>query len=105
MTATPDPGLQQQRTGLSWTRSSLVVAMNALLVARAGIINGTVALVGVGLVLLVAAVAVMLHGRRRHQRIAMAIAAGRTPIDLAGARGLVVVTALIAATAVWAVLL
>lgn len=102
---TPDPGLQQQRTGLSWTRTSLVVAMNALLVARAGVIDATVALVGAGLVLLLAAVVVMLHGRRRHQRIAVAVAAGRTPVDLAGARGLVVVTALIAAAAVWAVLL
>lgn len=105
MTTTPDPGLQQQRTGLAWTRSSLVVAMNAVLVVRAGVVDAMPSLVAAGMVLLLAAVAVLLHGRRRHQRIVAALAVGRTPLDLAGARGLVVVTALIATAAVWAVLL
>jgi predicted aconitase len=105
VTAPPDPGLQQQRTGLAWTRSSLVVAANARLVARAGTIGEALPLVAAGVVLVLAAAGIMLHGRRRQQQIAALLTTGRTPLDLAGARALVVVAVVIAAAAVWAVLL
>lgn len=105
MTAPADPGLQPQRTALAWTRSSLVVAVNALLVARAGALGGVWPLVAVGAVLVLAAAGVVLHGRRRQQQIVSDLSTGSAPLDLRAARALVVVVVVIAAAAVWAVLL
>ncbi|MFF1635049.1 DUF202 domain-containing protein [Leifsonia sp. NPDC058248] len=57
-----DPGLQAERTALSWTRTALVIVVNALLSLRSGVISGEPALVAVGVLLLGAAIAAVVYG-------------------------------------------
>ena len=65
-----DPGLQGERTALSWTRTALVIAVNALLALRSGLISGEAALTLVGVVLLVAAIGAVLYGNIRRRALA-----------------------------------
>ena len=66
--ATGDPGLQPERTALSWVRTSLVIAVNALLSLRAGLVAGEPALLAVGVLLFAAAgAALLVAGVRRRQ--------------------------------------
>ena len=76
-----DPGLQSERTGLAWARTSLAMAANAALVARSGIIDHLTALTlaGVGLALVAAAVGII--GWQRHHQIVVALLAGRHPAE------------------------
>ncbi|WP_022890000.1 DUF202 domain-containing protein [Agromyces italicus] len=64
-----DPGLQPERTALSWTRTALVVAVNALLALRTGFVEGEPWLVVAGLVLVVAGGAVAAIGSIRSRQL------------------------------------
>lgn len=64
-----DPGLQPERTALSWTRTALVVAVNALLALRSGLVHGEPWLVAAGAVLFAAAGAVGLAGSVRKREL------------------------------------
>lgn len=64
-----DPGLQPERTALSWTRTSLVVAVNALLALRSGLVHGEPWLVATGAVLFAAAGAVGIVGSVRRREL------------------------------------
>lgn len=66
---THDPGLQAQRTALSWNRTGLAVLVNALLALRSGWTNREAPVTALALALLVAAGAVMVHGAWRRQRM------------------------------------
>ncbi|MRG60884.1 DUF202 domain-containing protein [Agromyces sp. CFH 90414] len=67
--ADADPGLQPQRTALSWTRTALVIAVNALLALRSGLIHGEPWLVGVGVALFAAGAAVVAIGTVRRRQL------------------------------------
>lgn len=60
-----DPGLQGERTALSWTRTALVITVNALLALRSGLVSGELALTAVAVVLLLAAIGAVLYGNAR----------------------------------------
>ncbi|MGX5697210.1 DUF202 domain-containing protein [Agromyces soli] len=64
-----DPGLQPERTALSWTRTALVVAVNALLALRTGLVQGEPWLVVVGAVLFATAGAVGAAGSVRRREL------------------------------------
>lgn len=64
-----DPGLQPERTALSWTRTALVVAVNALLALRTGLLHGEPWLVAAGIVLVTAAAAVASVGAVRRRQL------------------------------------
>ena len=70
MTSPSNAGLQAERTGLAWSRTSLGVAANAALLAGREIAHArlSVALVASGLALLIA-VATAVYGRRRSARL------------------------------------
>ncbi|GLU90763.1 DUF202 domain-containing protein [Agromyces sp. NBRC 114283] len=64
-----DPGLQPERTALSWTRTALVVAVNALLALRTGLVAGEPWLIVTGTVLFFAAGAVGAVGGIRRREL------------------------------------
>ncbi|MFF2387478.1 DUF202 domain-containing protein [Agromyces sp. NPDC058104] len=66
--ATGDPGLQPERTALSWSRTAFALAVNALLSLRSGLVAGEPWLVAVGALLFAASgAAVALATVRRRQ--------------------------------------
>jgi uncharacterized membrane protein YidH (DUF202 family) len=66
-----DDGRQPERTALSWNRTALAVAVNAALVLRAAFVGGLhPELLGLALMLLVAAGATVLLGHRRQRHLA-----------------------------------
>jgi uncharacterized membrane protein YidH (DUF202 family) len=67
--ATGDPGLQPERTALSWTRTALAIAVNALLSIRAGFVAGEPWLVAVGVLLFAASGAVVAIGTARRRQL------------------------------------
>lgn len=60
-----DPGLQGERTALSWTRTALVITVNALLALRSGLVYGQLGLTLVGVVLVLAAIGAVVYGNLR----------------------------------------
>ncbi|HEY2556842.1 MAG TPA: DUF202 domain-containing protein [Diaminobutyricibacter sp.] len=64
-----DPGLQGERTALSWTRTALVITVNALLALRTGLVSGELALTLVGVVLLLAAIGAVIYGTIRGREL------------------------------------
>ncbi|MGW9632275.1 DUF202 domain-containing protein [Agromyces sp. NPDC055520] len=67
--ATGDPGLQPERTALSWSRTALALAVNALLAMRAGFVAGEPGLVMVGAVLFAASGAAVAVGTVRRRQL------------------------------------
>ncbi len=68
--ATRDPGLQPERTALSWSRTALAIAVNALLAVRAGFVEGEPSLVVVGVLLFAASGAAVAIGTVRRRQLA-----------------------------------
>lgn len=60
-----DPGLQGERTALAWNRTGLSLGVNALVALRTGWVSGHGVLTVVGVLLLLSAAAVVVHGNRR----------------------------------------
>ncbi|GAB2519000.1 DUF202 domain-containing protein [Nocardiopsis aegyptia] len=96
-----DPGVQLERTTLSWQRTALLLAVNAALVLRTAVDGDLLALCG-GLVVLVMALALWVLPLRSYRRLA-----GRTvPSTFGGRRAVpltvaaVAVASLVAAAAV-----
>jgi putative membrane protein len=90
------PESQPQRTALAWTRTGIGCAGLGLVLGRHAIITGRPVDVAAAVLVGVAAVAVLVLGRRRRDQIAGRVAAGQTP---AVPRGVAAVTVLIAGTA------
>jgi len=66
VTAPPaDPGLQRERTALSWNRTALSVIVVALLLVRSGFVADQPMLAVLGALLLVGAAAIVLFAARR----------------------------------------
>lgn len=91
VTSPSDAGLQAERTGLAWSRTSLGVTANALLLAVREISQGRLGPAsGVAALALVLAGAVAVYGRRRTLRLRRAplptpLAADRAVVVLGGA--------------------
>jgi len=65
-----DPGLQGERTALSWNRTALSIAVNALLALRTGWVHGEPWLLGLSILLLAAAGAAVAYGNLRGRALA-----------------------------------
>ncbi|WP_176513069.1 DUF202 domain-containing protein [Pseudomonas faucium] len=72
MNSSRDPGLQAERTALSWSRTGWAMLANALLALRAGWHAQPVPDSLPGCTLLVAAVAMGLYGCRRREQLSSA---------------------------------
>lgn len=67
--ATGDPGLQPERTALSWNRTAFAIAVNALLSLRMGLVSSEPWLVAIGALLLAAAGAVVVIAVVRRRQL------------------------------------
>ena len=92
-----DPGLQPQRTTLSWTRTGVgAAALTAILVRHAATTGAAVDIAATALSA-AAVVCLLMMARVRRDRITAAVAAGASPVS---ARSVAAVTVLISATAI-----
>jgi uncharacterized membrane protein YidH (DUF202 family) len=99
-----DPGLQAERTGLAWTRTSLGLIANGFLVLRSGVVGHDTPLIVAGALVIALAAAVALIGWRRHSRIDAATRRGASPVDLPTVRLVCAAAALTALAALFAAL-
>ena len=99
--AVRDPGLQPERTAMAWTRTCAAMAVNGLLVLRAGWTGGNSALVAVaGMVFALAAVVLQL-GRVRGVQLATETPAAASPFFMLLAMSAAVLCALAGVTAMF----
>jgi uncharacterized membrane protein YidH (DUF202 family) len=96
MTTEQSPGTQPQRTTLAWTRTAIGCAGLGAVVGRHAIVTGRVVDAVAAVLVGLAAVVVLVLGRRRRDQIAGRLAADRTP---AVPREVGAVTVLVAAAA------
>ncbi|WP_369696955.1 DUF202 domain-containing protein [Comamonas testosteroni] len=64
-----DPGLQPERTALSWTRTASGLLLNAVLNIRSAYLYESRSLLGLGIALLIASVVAFIFGRYRHRKL------------------------------------
>ncbi|WP_035847679.1 DUF202 domain-containing protein [Kitasatospora azatica] len=98
-----DPGLQAERTVLAWSRTAMVLAVNAALVLRTGLVKAEPGLTALGALLAAAACALYAFGVRRRRELEL----GPEPraVRAAPLRAVAATIALVAVATVWAVLL
>ncbi|WP_354641288.1 DUF202 domain-containing protein [Kitasatospora camelliae] len=99
-----DPGLQPERTLLAWSRTALLLVVDAVLLLRTGLVRRQAGLTVLGGLLAAAAAGFYGYGLRRRRR------AGRSPggapeaVRALPVRVLAVVVAVVAAGCAWGVL-
>lgn len=64
-----DPGLQPQRTILSWFRSIAVIFLNALLLIKVGVNTRSHLLIALGIIVLLLATFMYAYSIRRNQQV------------------------------------
>ena len=64
-----DPGLQPERTALSWTRTASGLLLNAVLHLRAAVVHESRPLLALSVALLGASAAAFLFGKLRHRQL------------------------------------
>jgi len=102
-----DPGLQPERTLLAWSRTALVLTVNAVLVLRSGLVDRQPGLVALGALLAAAACGFYGYGvgrRRGLERPSADPAAAPTAVRAAPMRMLALVVVVAAAGSAWSVL-
>ncbi|KQW06130.1 hypothetical protein ASC66_06195 [Leifsonia sp. Root4] len=92
-----DPGLQPERTALAWNRTALAVAVNGVLVLRAGMVGNAPLFLGVGAMLLLAAAGATAYSSVRKRQLLRAV--GTPPTSSATALALAALVALLASGA------
>ena len=95
-----DPGLQAERTGLAWTRTTPAIADNAALVVRGGLSTHDRPITRGGILVGECAVVVAVAGRHRHDRIVREVRGDRHPLEVRTMRLTTAVTALAAVTVI-----
>ena len=95
-----DPGLQPQRTALAWNRTTLALAINAMLILRAGLHSGDKALLALGALVGIAAGAIATAAIRRRHQLAHRVHARATALIASTAAAVV----LAACGGLWAML-
>lgn len=96
MTASRDPGLQPERTELSWRRTLLALAVASLVAVRvlSDALGAWAVVVGAGGL---AAAAVLWAVARRRHRVASAVFAGRAPASAMSGGALLLAVSLLTA--------
>lgn len=101
MRGAQDPGLQPERTALSWTRTAGGMLLNALICLRTGYTSGSLALLGLSCALLVAAALTFGFGRRRS--LVLVRHGPQIAADVAAMRWVTAATLLAVVTGLWAI--
>lgn len=96
--ASPDRGMQAERTALSWTRAGLLLTINALLALRTGWESGSIAYTVVAATLFVAAAAVVGYGGLRKRQLLNASPASAPPNTAMAAIAMVTLFACLSGT-------
>ncbi|WP_457031967.1 DUF202 domain-containing protein [Kitasatospora sp. P5_F3] len=99
-----DPGLQPERTLLAWSRTALVLTVNAALVLRTGLADRQPELVALGALLALAACGTYGFGLHRRRRLVPGTGVPG-PVGAGPLRAMAWVVCLVAVAAAWCVLL
>ncbi|WP_423837628.1 DUF202 domain-containing protein [Variovorax terrae] len=91
-----DPGLQPERTSLSWTRTASGLLLNGVLNLRVGYASESLPLLGLSCMLLIAAAATFGFGRQR--RLVLTTGRSVAPVSASAARAVMAACVLAALT-------